>query len=44
MKGEELEKFIEWYKKTEDFLAVPEEQKSIHLACVIKQAMDCEIK
>ena len=42
MKDDELKKFIEWYKTTEMFLEVPEHEKPIHLAYIIKKAMNSD--
>ena len=43
MNKKELNKFLEWYKKTKEFKDVPDKDKPIHLAQVIKEATNTQI-
>ncbi len=44
MESEEIKKFLEWYKTQDEYKDVPEEDKPLHLASVIKQLMETKIK
>lgn len=41
---EPQKKFIDWYKTTKEFQDVPEVEKPIHLAMMIKNTMKLNIK
>lgn len=44
MTSEEIKKFLEYYKTTDEYKSIPEEEKPIHLAAVIKELINTEIK
>ena len=41
---EPQKKFIDWYKTTKEFLDIPEAEKPIHLAMMIKKTMNLNFK
>jgi hypothetical protein len=44
MNTDQVNKFIDWYKRQDEFKNLPEEEKPITLAFMIKKFMNVEIK